>query len=406
VSIKAGWINILETSLVTVTSADPNYPAYRLYDGYLGKMWKSSAAAWQNIIVDQAGANLNPSPNDFTGWNCCNCTVAAGDIAAPDGSAMANKITRTATGNHFINRGLASQNTRGKTYTACIWLELGSLTGNIVLRMGDSNTEWGNQICTATPGGWQRFSVTETCPPNTSSPTTFYVSIDPQNDSGAAGDTFYAWGLNIFENLNIQAIDSLIIPSGHNLVGTDLAWQYFNEDTLAWTTVDYWTQADGNLIVRRLAAPAIHRRWLLAIINPVVAPQMGELYMTLLNSFSSGCQPQNTNSQFGTQRNASRIVSKSNVVQFVSKGAKQRFCQYQLPSLNPSDTALLQAWDDAFDGRNPFFFIDHAGNMFFAELIASSSGSLGSSNSGNAFIAFTVNETVNSANIAVLEVLG
>lgn len=47
------WVNILESATVTVTSEADGYPAYRLYDGFFGRMWRAASSSTQTIHIDQ-----------------------------------------------------------------------------------------------------------------------------------------------------------------------------------------------------------------------------------------------------------------------------------------------------------------------------------------------------------------
>jgi len=57
--IKVGYINILETSVVTVTTEDSDYPAYRLYDRAISRLYKGTSTAEHTIKTDQQG-NIRP----------------------------------------------------------------------------------------------------------------------------------------------------------------------------------------------------------------------------------------------------------------------------------------------------------------------------------------------------------
>jgi len=58
-AIKIGYINILETSTVTLVGAseDPDYPLYRLYDRNIGRLAKTDTTDNQDIKVQQLGGN-------------------------------------------------------------------------------------------------------------------------------------------------------------------------------------------------------------------------------------------------------------------------------------------------------------------------------------------------------------
>lgn len=51
--IKIGYQNILENSSVIVSSENASYPAYRLYDRDIGKLFKPGSAAAFQVIIDQ-----------------------------------------------------------------------------------------------------------------------------------------------------------------------------------------------------------------------------------------------------------------------------------------------------------------------------------------------------------------
>lgn len=53
--MQVGWLNILETGTVTVTSEATGYNSYRLYDRIFGagRPWKATSTATQTIQIDQ-----------------------------------------------------------------------------------------------------------------------------------------------------------------------------------------------------------------------------------------------------------------------------------------------------------------------------------------------------------------
>lgn len=76
-SIKFGTTNILESGTVTATSEENNYPKERLFDRYLGLMWKATSTATQTVKVDQ-GATGNLEIDTLVipaGHNLDGCTL-------------------------------------------------------------------------------------------------------------------------------------------------------------------------------------------------------------------------------------------------------------------------------------------------------------------------------------------
>lgn len=54
--MKIGFINLLESSTVTVTSEASGYDGYRLYDRFLKRMWKATSVSAQTIKADQGAS--------------------------------------------------------------------------------------------------------------------------------------------------------------------------------------------------------------------------------------------------------------------------------------------------------------------------------------------------------------
>src|SRR5574343_581616 len=71
--MKCGWINLLELGTVTVTSAETDYPAYRMYDRFFERMWQASSTSTQTLHIDQGSSPVSfdtliiPSGHTFAG---------------------------------------------------------------------------------------------------------------------------------------------------------------------------------------------------------------------------------------------------------------------------------------------------------------------------------------------------
>jgi len=77
VGIKFGIVNLLELGTVTVTSEASGYPKHRLFDRFLGRMWKATGTAEQVIKVDQGAAGnqavdalVVPAGHNLDGCTC------------------------------------------------------------------------------------------------------------------------------------------------------------------------------------------------------------------------------------------------------------------------------------------------------------------------------------------------
>ena len=204
-----------------------------------------------------------------------------------------------------------------------------------------------------------------------------------------------------------QAVDTLAIPAGHNLAGATLYLEY-SSDNIKWFKppgVPSWGQPDNNLIFKQMSAPQSYRFWRFRIVGPSVAPMVGEIFLTLLYAFSPGAQPSiTTSSTYGNERNVIRNRPKSGLVQFLLCGNPARFRTYFLEQCNDADLAVLQALDSAWQGTLPFLFIDHAGAVFFAELLADTASA--GTDEGLRYLVFSPKETWTAVQLQVLEVTG
>ena len=154
-------------------------------------------------------------------WPKTNCTVTADSTIAPDFTTTADTITRTAIGNHYIQQTYLTTTNANTTYTFSVWLKSGTFTGTIALRIRDGGGTNESAVNTFTiTSTWQRYSITGTF--GASPAANIIVYIDPPNDTGTAGETFYAWGAQLeigsqastYQRIaSNNATDSLTFPS-------------------------------------------------------------------------------------------------------------------------------------------------------------------------------------------------
>lgn len=130
-------------------------------------------------------------------WIKSNCTVTVNSINDQNNELLADTINRTATGNHFIYQQYLTTSHANKSYTFSVWLKSGTMTGNVILRIRDGlSAELATKQITPT-ATWTRFSVTGTFGATPAANIT--VFIDPPNDVGIAGDTFYVSSASLTE---------------------------------------------------------------------------------------------------------------------------------------------------------------------------------------------------------------
>lgn len=153
----------------------------------------TSAAAAGGGVIQQ---NLATYSEDISNaiWGKNNCTAVANQLTANGGGVTLSTVSRTAAGNHFLSHG-TTVTTSSTTFTVSVWIMAGTMSGDIVLRLRD-----GASVEVAT------LTVTPTSTPTRYSLTANFTAgsaaniisiIDPIDDIGAAGDTFFAGGLQV-----------------------------------------------------------------------------------------------------------------------------------------------------------------------------------------------------------------
>ena len=145
------------------------------------------------MLLEAAATNLLTYSGALSNaaWYVANGTVAAGG-SPPDGSGAATAVTRTATGDHYVVQILTTTSHASKTYTLSIWLKAGTMTGSIVISIADGSGVVAGTLTVTPTSSWVRYSVTGAfgASPNAN----IRSEINPANNTGSAGDTFYAWG--------------------------------------------------------------------------------------------------------------------------------------------------------------------------------------------------------------------
>jgi hypothetical protein len=135
-------------------------------------------------------------PSATAYWGRVNCTITPNASVAPDGTNTAALVTRTAAGNHYIWQNFNDAAPQGKVYAMSVWMRSGTLTGDVRVWLKDSAGLTIGATYATLGLGWTRVTVLATVPLTAASG---YVNcvIDPINDTGAAGDTFYVWGAQL-----------------------------------------------------------------------------------------------------------------------------------------------------------------------------------------------------------------
>lgn len=195
---------------VNVAATVNQPPDYKLflnysstYGGAMVNALLQDGALWMGVDTTSSfeqhfGNTRTVAPNRFSdsSWNKINCSATDNAVAGPYAD-LAATITRTAVGNHYLYQSVTDAAPGGRTFTAAVWLKSGTMTGAVNLRLRDgSGGEYG--VASVTPTGtWTLYSVTAAFPGGSAANITFI--IDPADDTGVAGDTFYVYEATLSE---------------------------------------------------------------------------------------------------------------------------------------------------------------------------------------------------------------
>jgi hypothetical protein len=161
------------------------------------------------------------------------------------------------------------------------------------------------------------------------------------------------------------AINTLAIPTGHNLNGLTCDWQW-SENDVDWTNaVPQWVQSGTGIIIKTASTSLTKRYWRMVVTSPGIAIEIGELFMTLFYEFTA--QPSYDGSGIGYERNVVRSESIGGIAAYLRQGEPRRALTYRIGVIAGTELSTFQSWDNAWDGCKPFLFQDHLGNQFFAE---------------------------------------
>ncbi len=194
-------------SITTLINQPPDYVLFSDYTstfaGTRTNMALVNGALYGAINPDETvemhyDGGLLSSPDNLTAFTTqFNCTITANAENDAGGFLTADRVNRTAIGDHYLQRTYATTSHANKTYTFSCYIRLGTLTGNIVLNIRDSaNTIVGTATVTPTTT-IGRYSVTGTF--GATPAANIILTINPANDTGTAGDTFFVSNCQLVE---------------------------------------------------------------------------------------------------------------------------------------------------------------------------------------------------------------
>jgi hypothetical protein len=290
----------------------------------------------------------------------------------------------------YLQQGITTE--VGAEYQLSAYVKDGNIAGaSYAMKASDGTNVLNSTTGTTTSGtDWVAISFYFTA-----TTTTSYVEIY-KNDLWVYGNGVFSYptrigllGYIIFDSVAVQKAetsypahtfivdqgasgidncDTLVIPSGHNLNGTNVELEYSTDNVSYSDAVTNWTQTDANIIVKQASAVLNKRYWKLTIsgfTSPTMLPQLPELFMTELKTLTAV-------PTYGLRKINKRFVYRdetpSGKVRFFYKGAPKRYYEYTLPAAKSDDKTILEALEDECGMVKPFYFEDHEGNKMMAEL--------------------------------------
>ncbi len=145
------------------------------------------------------------------GWSTTNATVTENAATDPNGGSTAWVLSRTATGNHLMERVYTLASTEYRAVTFSVWLKAGTLTGNVQLRILSGAYVQADLAVVTPTAAWSVYRASAVFPAG--SAANIVLRIDPVNDTGSAGDTLLGW---VSEMRLHTSIDTLCKPTADN----------------------------------------------------------------------------------------------------------------------------------------------------------------------------------------------
>ena len=145
-----------------------------------------------DMLSLRQGVDLLAADGDLgnSAWGKVNCSLTANAATAPDGTATAGVMTRTATGNEYVTQSVTMA-AAAKWFRFGIWLRLGSLTLGVGISFSDALGAHAVSVGAAVTTSWQYFEVSGQMDPAAAG--NIQVELNPINSTGSAGDTLYIW---------------------------------------------------------------------------------------------------------------------------------------------------------------------------------------------------------------------
>jgi hypothetical protein len=163
-----------------------------------------------------------------------------------------------------------------------------------------------------------------------------------------------------------QAVDRLLIPSGHNLSGMALSLEH-SSDGSSWTpAVAAWTGASG--LIDKPFTSVASRYWRFKVTGPASPPELAELFLTSTDRWE-GTAPR-PSAPAEDLMNAEAAATASGHDRFLLHGEPRRQRTYKVEACGNAQVAGVLTLYGAWKGARPFWLYDHDGQWIFGRLAA------------------------------------
>lgn len=164
---------------------------------------------------------------------------------------------------------------------------------------------------------------------------------------------------------NIQAIDRLIIPAGHNLGGMTLDIKHSADDATYTASVSQWVQSGSGLINKDWPSES-KRYWKLIITSPASAPEFAELFLGPAYTWQR--LPSRPAGPFDDVFNVEHAETASGQDRFLIHGSPKRQRVYRVVNAASAQKADILSLYSAWQGAKPFWLEDHEGAWLYGRL--------------------------------------
>jgi hypothetical protein len=177
------------------------------------------------------------------------------------------------------------------------------------------------------------------------------------NSSPATFDILIDQGTSLYE------VNTLIIPTGHNL--TDLILRlYYSDDNATFYQASAWYGVSGQM--DREVSLTGARYWKLRIYNPSSPPEIPELFLTQSYEFEHNIRwGFAKRDRFNINR---REVLSGRLVQ-IKNGVARREREYSILRMPSSQKDEFEIWQSITEGMKGFYVRDDSSALFFTELL-------------------------------------